>query len=797
MGHKLKILLITTLMMGQLWNVYAGQGEDSLVEYHLSIAEEKVNITGKSVKAMTINGGIPGPVLHFTEGDLARIHVKNEMDVETSIHWHGLLLPPEMDGVPFISFPPIQPGETFTYEFPIRQSGTYWYHSHTMLQEQRGVYGSIVIEPESNPLNYDQDHVILLSDWTNTDPHKVLRTLKRGSEWFSIQKGTAQSLLGAIRLGMIGDYLKREFLRMPAMDLSDIAYDRFLVNGKPVLKLEAKGGEKVRLRIINGSASTFFYVEFAGGEMTIISADGQDVEPTTKKRFLIGVAETYDVLVTLPADGAYEFRSTSHDGSAFSTVWLGSGEKYAVSKMPAPNLYSFMGDMSPSRIFALTPGGTMGMSSRAVHQGLLDSPGMHGMGETPSHVGMASMDIKNNEKRHSMPMKDKMDSMKGHGLHQGHNMPSMDMSMQDVVNTYPKLDKKAYVGNRYGFNFMPFASDVSSSKELAMEGMGEERPGVPYEELRAVEKTSFDARKSRHDIRLTLDGDMERFIWKINGKTLSSKDVIRIKEGEIVRFIMINRTMMHHPMHLHGHFFRVINKQGDYSPLKHTVDVEPMTTTIIEFNANEKGDWFFHCHLLYHMEDGMARVVEYEDFTPSPEVQSIRSELYKSMWYFYGQADGLSNMSSGMLNYANSRYMISTAWEYGWQNIDGSELEVTPTASYYINRFFSVFAGADIIAALGPEDKVENARGIIGFDYRLPLNIESRVWIDSGGGARLTLGKKIKLTPRLSAFGEVEYDTRRLWEGNAGLAYQVNQNVSLIGKWHFDYGWGGGLRVEF
>lgn len=718
-----------------------------------------------------------------------------------------------MDGVPFVSFPPIQPGETYAYEFPIRHSGTYWYHSHTMLQEQRGVYGSIVIHPKEGTKKYDRDHVVVLSDWTDTNPHKVLHTLKRGSEWFSIQKGTAQSLFGALRLGMIGDYLKRELLRMPAMDLSDIAYDRFLANGKPVSTLEAEGGEEIRLRIINGSASTFFYVEFSGGDMTIISADGQPVEPTSKKRLLMGVAETYDVLVTLPADGAYELRSTAHDGSAFSSVWLGSGEKHAAPKMPSPNLYSFMGDMSLSRIFALTPGGTMGMSSRAVHKGLLDSPGMHGMGDMSSHSGMDGMDMGNRKMAtmtshqgmsgmKSMPNM-KMEDGKGkqsmaeHAGHQGHDMSGMDMSGHEVVKTYPEPDAKEYIGNGYGFNFIPLASDVSSFKNLAMEGMSEERPGVPYKELRATHKTNFASDKPRHDIRLTLDGDMERFIWKINGKTLSSKDVIRIKEGEIVRFIMINRTMMHHPMHLHGHFFRVINEQGDYSPLKHTVDVEPMTTTIIEFNANEKGDWFFHCHLLYHMEDGMARVVEYEDFTPGPEVQAVRSELYKSMWYFYGQANGMSHMSEGVLNYANSRYMISTAWEYGWQNIDGSELEVIPTGSYYVNRFFSVFAGADIIAALGPDDKVENARGIIGFDYRLPLNVESRLWIDSGGGARLTLGKKIKLTPRLSAFGEAEYDTRRLWEGNAGLIYQVNQNVSLIAKWHFDYGWGGGMRLEF
>lgn len=760
--------------------------ESTVTEYHLTIAEEEVNFTGSNVRAMTLNSGIPGPVLYFKEGDIARIHVKNEMKVETSIHWHGMLVPPNMDGVPFISFLPIQPDETFDYEFPIRQSGTYWYHSHTMLQEQRGVYGAIVIHPKEGEEKYDRDHVIVLSDWADQNPHNVLHTLKRGSEWFSIQKGTAQSLIGALRLGMIDDYFKRELLRMPVMDLSDVAYDRFWANGKPVSTLEAKGREKIRLRIINGAASTFFYVEFAGGEMTIISADGQPVEPLSKKRFLVGVAETYDVLITLPAEGAYELRATAHDGSAFSSVWLGSGEKHAAPRIPKPNLYSFMGDMSFSRIFALTPGGTMGMSSRAVHRGLLDSPGMHGMGDMSEHAGMASMKTAG----------DKMGGLTGH---EGHKMMDMPMKKHAYAagKTYPEPEAKEYVANSYGFNFMPFASDVSRFKNPAMPGMSEELPGVPYRDLRATHKTSFDEDKPRRDIRLTLDGDMERFIWKINGKTLSSEDVIRIKEGEIVRFIMINRTMMHHPMHLHGHFFRVLNEQGDYSPLKHTVDVEPMTTTIIEFNANEKGEWFFHCHLLYHMEDGMARTVEYEDFTPSPEVQALRSELYKSMWYFYGHADGMSHMSEGVVSFANSRYMLSVNWEYGWQNVEGSELEAIPLGSYYVNRFLSVFAGSDMIAALGPEDDLEEARGIIGFDYRLPLNIESRLWVDHEGGGRIALSKNLELTPRLSIFGETEYDTHTQWEGEAGATYLVSKHISLIGKWHSEYGWGGGMRLEF
>ncbi len=357
------------------------------VEYQLTIAREEVQLTGKPVRAMTINGVIPGPTLRFQEGDIARIHVHNRMNVDTSVHWHGILVPPDMDGVPYISFPPIQPGATFTYEFPIRQSGTYWYHSHTNLQEQSGVYGPIVIEPRSKGPRADRDHVVLFSDWTDEDPHQVNRTLKRGSEWYAIQKGSGQSILGAARLGLLGDYFRRELQRMPAMDLADVAYDRFLANGRPETFLSAKPGETVRLRVIDGSATTYFHLEFAGGPMTIIAADGQDVEPVHQNRFLIGVAEVYDLLVKVPTSGAYEFRATAHDGSGYASVWIGDGDRHPAPAVPKPNLYHTMGDISLKQIFALTPSGTMGMPDNRVQAGHFDRPGMMGMGSMAGGAG--------------------------------------------------------------------------------------------------------------------------------------------------------------------------------------------------------------------------------------------------------------------------------------------------------------------------------------------------------------------------------------------------------------------------
>ncbi|MBW1983012.1 MAG: multicopper oxidase domain-containing protein, partial [Deltaproteobacteria bacterium] len=693
------------------------------VEYELTIARQQMNITGRPVPAMTINGSIPGPTLRFKEGDFARIIVHNEMNVETSIHWHGLLVPPDMDGVPYVSFPPISPHTTFTYEFPIRQSGTYWYHSHTDLQEQSGVYGSIVIEPRQHHLNFDSEHVVLLSDWTDENPHEVNRTLKRGSEWYAVEKGSAQSIIGAVRLGMLGDYFKRELLRMPPMDMADVAYDRFLVNGSPQSTLPAGPYETVLLRIINGSATTYFFVEFAGGPMTIVAADGLDVEPVKENRFLICVAETYDVLVQVPASGAYEFRATAHDGSGYASIWIGSGKHHAAADVPRPNLYHTMGDLSLRKIFSLTPSAAMGMSDADVQAGKFDLPGMMGggqlnMGNMP---GMQSMDHGAEPARMTMEGMEQPSRVETTGT----SGAAMELTegMQQSSRSMPLSDQNARIGKKFGSDFSLLAADVSSSRNLAVDGMDPSRPWPPYAKLRSKEPTAFSKGKTVREIRLTLEGDMERYVWFINNRALSESDSIRIRKGEVARFILINRTMMHHPMHLHGHFFRVINGQGAYAPLKHTVNVAPMSTTVIEFNANEFGDWFFHCHLLYHMKSGMARVVHYEDFVLDPQLAAVRPKLYKDSWYFWGQADALSNMTEGFLMLANTRNILTAEWEVGWQDVSPSEWEGIFTYDRYFNRFFTILAGADM---LGSGNDIDNTRPVIGLRYLLPLNVESR-----------------------------------------------------------------------
>ncbi len=754
------------------------------VEYDLTIAREQVSVTGRPVPAMTINNGIPGPTLRFREGDLARIHVRNRMDVPTSLHWHGLLVPPGMDGVPLVSFPPIAPGATFTYEFPIRQTGTYWYHSHSALQEQSGVYGSIVILPAGAPEKApENDHVVLLSDWTDDDPHAVLRTLRRGSEWFAVEKGSGQSILGAARTGMLGDYFSRELQRMPPMDIADVAYDRFLANGRPEITLNGRPGDRVRLRVIDGSATTYFHLEFSGGPMTIVAADGQDVEPVEVLRLLIGVAETYDLLVTLPGEGSYELRATAHDGSGFASVWIGTGALHLAPDLPKPNLYKTMGRLTLGRLFAFTPAGSMGMSDRDVRKGLFDRPGMmHGM----EHGGHA-MD-------HGMQHADG-GGMTGGAGHAGHAMDggAADGGGHAGHGAYRGADRSA---RPFGRSFGLLANDISSRGPLAMDGMDDRRPGPPYAKLRAAASTALPEGRPVREVRITLDEDMERYVWFLNNRPLSESDAILVRQGEVVRFIMINRTMMHHPMHLHGHFFRVVNGQGDRAPLKHTVDVEPMATTVIEFLADETGDWLFHCHLLYHMKAGMMNVVHYEGFDPGPAVNAVRPGLYAESWYAWAEVTALSNMAEASATVSDTRNIIRFRGQAGWEG-DAKERnhwEGLLTWDRYFNRFFTLFLGA---YSGGVRSEEEVTRGVAGFTYVLPFSIEVFAWADDDSGFRAGAHRSFALTPRLELFGEAEYDSHDDWEGRAGLTYLLTRDLSLVGQWHSGFDWGGGLQLRF
>jgi len=837
-----RIIIITVFFLTLLFSIPFGFA--AVDEYNLTISQQEVTIRGKKADGMTINGNIPGPTLYFKEGNLARIHVKNEMDVPTSIHWHGLLIPPSMDGVPFITQVPIEPGTTFTYEFPIRQTGTYWYHSHSGLQEQSGLYGSIVIEDGKHKT--DRDHVLLLSDWTTEAPSAVMRTLKRGSHWYALQKGSSQSIIGAAKAERIGDYFMRELQRMPPMDIADIAYDYFLTNGHLETQLEAHQGETVRLRVINGSATTYFHLNFSGGPMTIIGSDGKLVQPVENDLFLVAVAEIYDVLVTIPDRGSYEFRATAHDGSGFTSTWLGTGTRYPAKTIPKPNLYEPMEHDGMDSILALTPAGTMGMSDRMVNAGAFDKPGMdHGghdhmsHGNTPdSHGSMvhdpAAMD-RNHEKSLSAHETmdhgaSSMDQKPGHvGMAHNDNYVGLEATdpekleqpktgdhhhtMHDTISSENQAhhhDAPDHVGQHavksgmihsgnvssarpFGGRFGLLEADISSRAHLASEG-GPERPTTPYAQLKSIKSTRPPKDAPLREIRLTLDGDMQRYTWFLNNKPITESDNILVKKGELVRFIMINRTMMHHPMHLHGHFFRVINGQGNHAPLKNVVDVPPMSTTVIEFYSDEVGDWLFHCHLLYHMKSGMTRMIHYENFEPSPEVAAIHHKFYKDPFYLYGRADVLSNMTEGAISITNSRWEFEAGWEVGWQSVDTNEWEGLVTIDYHVNRFTSFFAGSDF---LGEDSSSEETRGVLGIRYLLPLNLETATWLDTDGGARFMLEREFELTPRIGLHGEVEYDTHDQWEGKVSLSYLIKKEFSILANWHSEFGIGAGLQLRF
>lgn len=670
----------------------AGRSTAETVEYDLEIAEQHWSPTEslRPVRALAINGDIPGPTLRFKEGDLARIRVHNRLlKEETSIHWHGLLLPNAQDGVPHVTTPPIAPGTTHTFEFELRHAGTYWYHSHTGLQEQRGVYGSIVVEPRGGDRErVDHDEVVVLSDWTLEEPEEVMRTLMSGNDWYEFKKGSTQSLLGAAKAGEWDAFWDREKSRMPAMDISDVAYDAFLANGRQTYQSSAANGRKVRLRFINAAASTYFYLQSATGPLTIVAADGPSVKPILANRLLIGMAETYDVLVSVPASGRWELRATAQDGSGHASIWLGTGEDHPAPAIPRPNLYSM-----------------------------------------DDHLMAA---------------------------------------LEDEETDLPTSDGEA----------------------LAAEP---ERPLPPYARLRSVSPTRLDAALPRRTIELRLTGDMERYVWSFNGKTAAEDGVIKIRRGEVLRLELINDTMMHHPLHLHGHFFRVVDSRNlSDAPLKHTIDLPPMGKRTIEFEANESGDWLFHCHLLYHMHMGMARVFSYEEQGPN-HVPDL-GEHDEDPLYFFASGSLQSHMSMGIASLMNAKNDYFATWDLGWESLEFDHLDYEIDLGWrrYFNPNFSTVAGA----RLTNDHDAEN-RAFAGIEYRLPYLVESFLQVDSEGDFRIGLGKSLQITPRLSAFGEAEFDTNTEWEWSAGVQYLLSKDLSLISEYHSEHGIGGGISFRF
>lgn len=804
------ILTITTLFFFYPVVIQAQSEEGNkrnlpVREYELTIRKEMVNKTGKSVEGMTINGSIPGPILEFTEGEYAIIHVTNQMDVETSVHWHGILLPNFFDGVPYLTTPPIKPGETFTYEFEIKQAGTYWYHSHTMLQEQSGVFGSLVFHPKNQKLEYDRELVLMLSDWTNENPHHVLKTLKRGTEWYNIAKGTATPLNQVISRGALGAQLNFWRQRMEGADIADIYYPAFLINGEQLLDYpHFKPGEKVRLRIIDGSASTSFWLTFGGNQdPLLVSADGLDVEPVRKNKTFIAVAETYDFIITIPEEGKLEFRATAQDGSGSASAFLGEGNILAAPDVARPDKIGMMMEMAKMDM-------KMGAHALKFQPGkderfeMKEEYGMN-MGEMSAgnmQAGKKSMEVNSMEEMDMHGEEHSNEGMKPtpqihEGRHMGHQADSLK------GDTMPVEQKKGSREMYKGHHENSKESDHSSHQQMGMAN------DFDYSHLRSPGKTTYDKNVTVTEILLNLTGNMNRYIWSMNGVPLSETDRIKIKGDEVTRITLNNLTMMHHPMHLHGHFFRVINKNGEYSPLKHTVNVPPMQEITIEFLGNEYGDWFFHCHILYHMMAGMNRVFSYDTKRDDRLEEFPVSKLIRetNLFYTWGILDAASHLTEINLTSSNIRNQFNASFEYGWNR----NLEAEFTYERYLHDYLRVFAGINTENVT--EDSLESfsTTFVAGVRYFTPYMFDLDVRIDDKLRPRISLGREIMLFPRLSAFGYYEYQFDLGWvdslpEGvsyqwetvwRAGAEYFLSKNFSLMGSYDNRFGAGGGLSLRF
>ncbi len=579
------------------WRNTAHAGVPSLVgsQFALRIGAQPVNITGTPAVATTVNGLMPAPTLHMRQGDVVTIDVTNHLDEPTSLHWHGLRLPAAMDGVPGLTFRGIKPGETFTYRFPIIQSGTYWYHSHSGMQEQTGLYGALILERGgASPAQHDRDHIILLSDWTDQDPMQIVSNLKQEGDFYSTHRPSVADLAAA--RGGMGAALSRglawDRMRMSPTDIADVtgsAYT-FLINGLPPAANWTglfDAGERVRLRFINASSMTTFDVRIPGLALTIIAADGSDIDPVTVDEFRIGVAEVFDAVVTPTDASAYTIFAQAQDRSGYARATLA----------PRPGMAASVPALDPRPVRTMAD---MGMR--------MDGMKMAGEAARPEAVGARPTGAG----RQGSARSDGMPGMDMGGM----DMAGMDMGGDRKASASPQAAAPpiapargidpARLGARIAVDHV--AADPASRLAEPGDGLGQDRRRVlTYADLR-----SAHARPNivpTREILFHLTGNMDRWIWGFDGKKFSETGPVRVALGERIRFILVNDTMMEHPIHLHGFLFELENGQDGRLPLKHTVNVKPAERASFVFIADTPGHWAFHCHLLYHMETGMFRTI--------------------------------------------------------------------------------------------------------------------------------------------------------------------------------------------
>jgi CopA family copper-resistance protein len=558
-------------------------------EFQLEIGAMPVNITGRAKTATAINGQLPAPILRWREGDTITLAVTNRLSEPTSIHWHGIRTPSPMDGVPGLSFAGIPPGQTFVYRFPVHQSGTYWYHSHSAFQEQTGMYGPIIIDPKGGYAHpFDRDYVVLLSDWSDESPDNIVSNLKFQSDYYNFHSRTLGTFIDdANRNGFaetVSDRLMWGQMRMSPTDILDVSGSTYtyLMNGQPPASNWTalfRPGERVRLRFINGSSMSIFDVRIPGLAISVVQSDGNDLRPVTVDEFRIGVAETYDVIVQPREARAYTICAQVEDRTGFARGTLA----------PRPGMTAAIPPMDPRPMRSMKD---MGMEHGSMGGMQMDHGSPGGM-QQMNHGSMPGMN-------HAAPGSMQMDqgSMPGMSHGPAGGMPAMtNMASQSAA---AKLEGKVGVDN--------VAMSTSERLNEPGEGFPEGRRVLRYTDLRAL-KRGNDPRQPEREIVLHLTGNMERFMWGFDGKKFSEAGPIELKRGERVRFTLINDTMMEHPMHLHGLWSELDNGHGEYRPYKHTIIVKPGERLSFLVNADEPGRWAFHCHLLYHMESGMFREV--------------------------------------------------------------------------------------------------------------------------------------------------------------------------------------------
>ncbi len=734
------------------------------VRYDLYVTDTMVNYTGKAKHAIAVNGSTPMPTLYFTEGDTAEIYLHNNLKTETSLHWHGVFLPNRFDGVPNLTTAPIPPGATHLYKFAVVQNGTYWYHSHSAFQEQSGMNGALIFRKrEEAPM---KEYTLLLSEWTDEKPSEVQRRLRTANDWYAIEKGSTQAYAEAISKGYFKTKVINEWKRMKAMDVSDVYYDRFLANGKPENEApQFKAGDKVKLRIVNGATSTYFWLQFAGGKLTVVGNDGNDVEPVKVDRLIVGIAETYDIIVTIPQNMSYEFRATAEDRTKAASLWLGSGMKMKAPVLPGLKYFEGMKAMNDM----------MKMNGDMKDMGMQMSLQQMDMNNVmyPEITGYGKKDVEGEMKNMKMPARpsggDEMKSMSSDS--------STKMNMHDMD----------------GMN-------MSQSGDIVT---------LNYAMLRSTVKTTLPDGPTK-DLHFVLEGNMNRYLWTINNKTVNETDRILIKKGENVRIILTNNSMMRHPMHLHGHDFRVLNGQGDYAPLKNVIDIMPMETDTLVFAATESGDWFFHCHILYHMMAGMSRVFTYENSPANPELPDAakaKRDFKKDNRMFLPMASiGLeSNGSDANFKVAGNRYELQGLWHLGLKPEHGYEAELNFGRYLGKMQWLFPYVGFDYhYKKVGDEieknsfgqisDKNDRKTVVAGVQYTLPMLLIADARIDAKGKFRFQLGREdVPVSNRLRFNFMLNTDK----EYAAGFRYILRKWVALSTHYDSDMGWGAGVTIIY